>query len=219
MDKVEQIEEVRVPDDLEDTATVLSIYAKPGQKVEAGESLFWLETANKRGHCTADKDGEIQTIFVQRGDEVRAGDVLCTITSKAEDAKKSTRFGYSMAAAIVVGFLAVLAFTIGFLSNRPFSTINPPNKLAASEESVANVETSTITDTAKGESKDFVAVTDPCPLRVYGEGATSTRMYIVADTETGIEYIVITRSGGGISITPRLTPGHGLYIYDKGADK
>lgn len=60
-------------------ASVLSIAASPGDKVEAGEVVILLESMKMEIPVLADDAGRVREIRVVPGDVVQEGDVLAVI--------------------------------------------------------------------------------------------------------------------------------------------
>ena len=58
---------------------VLSIQAKPGAKVKAGDIVAVIEAMKMQNQVLADKDGTVKEVFVYESEVVNSGDVLMTI--------------------------------------------------------------------------------------------------------------------------------------------
>ena len=74
--------EVKLPtlgDDGGDTATVSYWLVEEGDNVKEGEDIVELTTDKAAFSLPAPKSGVVQEKFVQEGDEVSVGDVLCVL--------------------------------------------------------------------------------------------------------------------------------------------
>jgi len=59
--------------------TVISVAAKPGQQVEAGQPVLVLEAMKMQHTVSAPHAGTVTEIPVQPGQQVAAGDVLAVV--------------------------------------------------------------------------------------------------------------------------------------------
>ncbi len=62
---------------------VVAVSVKPGQHVQAGSPLVWLEAMKMETHILADRDGEVEQVLVNPGDQVLAKDLLVVLKSPA----------------------------------------------------------------------------------------------------------------------------------------
>ena len=59
--------------------TVVAIAVVPGQAVRAGDVLASIEAMKMETHITAERDGEVESVHAQAGDQVRAKDLLIVV--------------------------------------------------------------------------------------------------------------------------------------------
>jgi len=62
---------------------VVAVSVKPGQHVQAGSPLVWLEAMKMETHILADRDGEVEQVLVNPGDQVLAKDLLVVLKAPA----------------------------------------------------------------------------------------------------------------------------------------
>jgi pyruvate carboxylase len=61
---------------------VVAVSVKPGQHVQAGNPLVWLEAMKMETHILADRDGVVEQVLVNPGDQVLAKDLLVVLKSQ-----------------------------------------------------------------------------------------------------------------------------------------
>jgi pyruvate carboxylase len=59
--------------------SIVAVSVKPGQRVQAGSPLFWMEAMKMETHICADRDCEIDQVLVNLGDQVLAKDLLIVL--------------------------------------------------------------------------------------------------------------------------------------------
>lgn len=76
--------EVELPsmgEDANEEATVAVWLVQPGEKVAEGDDLVELTTDKASFSVPSPAAGELAEIVAQEGDDIRAGQVLCTLTA------------------------------------------------------------------------------------------------------------------------------------------
>ena len=73
---------IRAPMD----GAVLDVRCAPGDRVQKGDVLVLLEAMKIEHSLTADRDGEVASVSVQAGDQVKAKQLLVELTSEDDGA-------------------------------------------------------------------------------------------------------------------------------------
>ncbi len=59
--------------------SIVAVSVTPGQRVQAGSPLVWMEAMKMETHITADRDCEVDQVLVNHGDQVTAKDLLIVL--------------------------------------------------------------------------------------------------------------------------------------------
>lgn len=97
----ESIDEVKVPDiGSSGTANVIEVMVKPGDRVEAEQSLITLESDKASMEIPAPKAGVVESVSMKVGDQAKTGDLILTLkVASAAPAKSAAKPAQAPAAA------------------------------------------------------------------------------------------------------------------------